>query len=82
MGEGGVGWKTRPHHTGVILWGAAGTKEKGELESAGQMLEKPGRERPLLDPQPTPAWPPREPRSPLVLLHLPPRRSPSYREGN
>lgn len=49
MGDGGagVGWKRWSRGMMAVLWGAAGHKGKGfgDLESAGQVLEKEGRKR-------------------------------------
>lgn len=44
-----------PHLVAILGCGRA--QRKDDLESAGQMLEKGGRGRPFLDPQPTSALP-------------------------
>lgn len=53
---GGVAWRRGPPPSGHSL-GCGRAQRKDDLESAGQMLEKGGRGRPFLDPQPTSALP-------------------------
>lgn len=53
---GGVAWRRGPPPSGHSL-GCGRAQRKDDLESAGQMLEKGGRGRPFLDPQPISALP-------------------------
>lgn len=73
MGGAGVGQRLRPRCRVAILWGAAGHKEKGfcELESAGQLLEKEGRERGPTGPPSLPLHSPQGGRSSLKVSLLP-----------